>query len=556
MGKTMKTIALIGDSHAKVVFRYLEKILPSIGFKTVYKRAENGWSLKKHISKGTLSQLKSAKPQIILASLGGNNQDMKSASYQSTVDQLISVANSIGAQIVWVGPTTSNPSKAPNTEKRHKWTHNFLSSYLPSKSIFYIDNRGFTSSGWSKDGVHYNSSFYKKWAQRVAKYLPKIPSGKDSIKKIAIWSGIGVGALGILAVAAKIIFGGKKGSQANATKCLTSGAVYKTNIQPKKLSMQVNLPMELDIDEEEASILETIWHNATETVLRPYFYQNNSSIPQQTPILQQQTPISQQQIEIQLSEDSTGEESVFLIDKPHVKAEDAPPVVARYGNSVLIAVADGMGGAGPKKVEYKGDTRTMAWVASRKTLETIKHLFEQGDNGKQIAKYIEKGAFLKGLPKKKSMIKSKLHVDYPTTVAFAVITLEPSLLYRVDMFWAGDSRIYVMDKKPYSPSNDCRTTVTKDHSGGFDAPLNRKISVEPTTIQHQQVRIPQERLMGVVCVTDGLLKIIVDRSGKASNEQINKIIENADNPDQMINSFIQETGNHQSDDISLAVFRP
>lgn len=542
----MKTIALIGDSHAKVVFSHLRKMLPSIGLDNVYERAENGWSLKKHISEGTLQKLKSAKPQIILVSLGGNNQDMNSSSYQSTVDQLISVANSIGSQIVWVGPTTSNKSIAANTEKRHKWTHEFLSSYLPTKSIFYIDNRDFTSSGWGKDGVHYSSSFYKKWAQRVAKYLPKIPSGKGSIKKIAIWSGIGVGTLGVLAIATKIIFGGKKGSQANATKCLTSGAVYKTNIQPKKLSMQVDLPMELDIDEEEASILETIWHNATEIVLRPYFYQNSSSIPQQT---------ASQQINVQLSEDSTGEESVFLIDKPHVKGEDAPPIVARYGNSVLIAVADGMGGAGSKRVTYKGHERTMAWVASRKTLDTIKHLFEQGDTGKQIANYIEKGEFLKGLPKNESKLKSRINVDYPTTVAFTVITLEPSLLYKIDMFWAGDSRIYVMDtldkKMP-----DCRTTVTNDHSNGFDAPLHRKISVVPTTIQHEQVMIPQERLKGVVCVTDGLLKIIVDSNGNASEKQINKIIERSDNPEQMINSFIQETGNRQSDDISLAVFRP
>ena len=77
--------------------------------------------------------------------------------------------------------------------------------------------------------------FTKKWAQRVAKYLPQIPSGKSKVKKIAVWSGIGLGSVGLLGLVIKIIFGGKKGSQANATKCLTSGAVYKTNIQPKKV---------------------------------------------------------------------------------------------------------------------------------------------------------------------------------------------------------------------------------------------------------------------------------------------------------------------------------
>ena len=64
----MLTIGLIGDSHAKVVFRTMKKNLPNAGFNPVYIRAENGWGLKKHIKEGTLDQLKEAKPQVILAS--------------------------------------------------------------------------------------------------------------------------------------------------------------------------------------------------------------------------------------------------------------------------------------------------------------------------------------------------------------------------------------------------------------------------------------------------------------------------------------------------------
>lgn len=207
----MKKIALIGDSHAKVVFKYLVKILPDLGFDNVYTRAENGWSVKQHIKKGTLPQLKAANPDVILVSLGGNNFDMKESRYRQTVDKLLGVAEDVGAQVIWVGPTTSSlkSEKSSKTEKRHKKTHEMLAEYLPGKSVYYIDNRAFTAGGWSKDGVHYPSSFYKKWANRVAKYLKKVPV-KSNLKKYAIFGGIGLAVITTIGVVFKIAFGGKK----------------------------------------------------------------------------------------------------------------------------------------------------------------------------------------------------------------------------------------------------------------------------------------------------------------------------------------------------------
>ena len=49
--------------------------------------------------------------------------------------------------------------------------------------------------------------------------------------------------------------------------------MFHTDIKPRKISMEVDLPMDLNINEQEAEILETVWHNATESVLRPYFYE-------------------------------------------------------------------------------------------------------------------------------------------------------------------------------------------------------------------------------------------------------------------------------------------
>jgi len=176
----MTTIGLIGDSHAKVVFRTMKKILPEAGFETVYIRAENGWGLKKHIKEGTIQQLKNAKPKIIIASLGGNNHVMDGDRYKKTVDTHLALAKSMGSKVVWVGPTTSSTTQAPSTEKRHAWTHNFLQQYLPSKGIDYISIRDFTQFGQRKDGVHYKSSFYKTWAQMVTKKLGQLKGKLES----------------------------------------------------------------------------------------------------------------------------------------------------------------------------------------------------------------------------------------------------------------------------------------------------------------------------------------------------------------------------------------
>jgi len=58
---------------------------------------------------------------------------------------------------------------------------------------------------------------------------------------------------------------------ANKTKCLTSGAVFHTDINKRSVSVKVDLPFDLDVDEKEAEVLENLLHNQLELVLRSYF---------------------------------------------------------------------------------------------------------------------------------------------------------------------------------------------------------------------------------------------------------------------------------------------
>ena len=57
----------------------------------------------------------------------------------------------------------------------------------------------------------------------------------------------------------------------NATACLTSGAYFDTHIEPRRVSISVDMPFDLNISEEEAIELESLLHNAVELVMSRYF---------------------------------------------------------------------------------------------------------------------------------------------------------------------------------------------------------------------------------------------------------------------------------------------
>jgi hypothetical protein len=56
-----------------------------------------------------------------------------------------------------------------------------------------------------------------------------------------------------------------------ATPCQTSGAVFHTSVADNKVSVQIDIPFNLDLTEQEAALLEANIHNAMELVLAPHF---------------------------------------------------------------------------------------------------------------------------------------------------------------------------------------------------------------------------------------------------------------------------------------------
>jgi hypothetical protein len=58
---------------------------------------------------------------------------------------------------------------------------------------------------------------------------------------------------------------------ANKTKCLTPNTIFHSKVEGNKVSIEAELPFNLNIDAEEAEIIETLMHNSLEQILRPYF---------------------------------------------------------------------------------------------------------------------------------------------------------------------------------------------------------------------------------------------------------------------------------------------
>lgn len=59
--------------------------------------------------------------------------------------------------------------------------------------------------------------------------------------------------------------------EANKTPCQTPESVYNITVKDNEIKCSVKLPMDLDLSEEDAKILETNVHNAMELVLSGYF---------------------------------------------------------------------------------------------------------------------------------------------------------------------------------------------------------------------------------------------------------------------------------------------
>jgi serine/threonine protein phosphatase PrpC len=209
----------------------------------------------------------------------------------------------------------------------------------------------------------------------------------------------------------------------------------------------------------------------------------------------------------------------FCTAKVAGEGEDADPILRVGPDLGLLGVFDGMGGAGGRVYDTPDGRHTGAYIASRFARNVVERLMlelirpEWNLDGPATAAELHRvlasslAARLAELKAPETTLRSKLVKALPTTMTLAVLqrTDQAASTYACHLFWAGDSRAYVVD-----PAAGAMQLTTDDLRSGGDAMRNLTddsvmsncISADTEFhINHRQVELHAPFLL--LCATDG-----------------------------------------------------
>jgi hypothetical protein len=209
----------------------------------------------------------------------------------------------------------------------------------------------------------------------------------------------------------------------------------------------------------------------------------------------------------------------FNLAKVPGQGEDSDPIVRDGRELGLVAVFDGMGGAGGTVYETPDGPRTGAYLASRVARDVVEERMlalldpEWNLDGPAAARDLKRSVkraladTLAGLNAPASGLRSRLLRALPTTMALmALQRREPRKgRWAGHVFWSGDSRVYVLD-----PATGTHQLTRDDLRDPGDALVNlRQDSVVSNAmsadtdfvVHHHQVELTAPFL--VVAATDG-----------------------------------------------------
>jgi len=209
----------------------------------------------------------------------------------------------------------------------------------------------------------------------------------------------------------------------------------------------------------------------------------------------------------------------FNLPKIAGQGEDSDPIV-RHGRELgLVAVFDGMGGAGGTLYETADGPRTGAYLASRVARDVVEQRMvalldpEWNLDGAAAAQDLQRSmrtALQERLAELKapaSGLRSRLLRALPTTMALAALQRqEPGGdRWTCHLLWAGDSRVYVF--QPGAGARQLTVDDIRDHGDAManlreDSVVSNAISADTDfVVNHRQVELTAPFL--VVAATDG-----------------------------------------------------
>lgn len=203
----------------------------------------------------------------------------------------------------------------------------------------------------------------------------------------------------------------------------------------------------------------------------------------------------------------------YMTEKKEGHGEDAPPLLIAKDDSWAVGVFDGMGGAGAGTCESAlGEGHTKAYVASRIVEDVVRSYLTDNLGVNEITAESLKATISERLrteqeqfpPKTKSLLRSKLVRDYPTTMALVTLIAEGDSL-KVDSYWAGDSHCYLwnidgffqISKDDLEEDNDPMENLHND------SPISNCICADRDfEIHRMSISLKKEPVI-ILCSTDG-----------------------------------------------------
>ncbi len=209
----------------------------------------------------------------------------------------------------------------------------------------------------------------------------------------------------------------------------------------------------------------------------------------------------------------------FCTAKVAGEGEDADPILRVGPDLGLLGVFDGMGGAGGRVYDTPDGRHTGAYIASRFARNVVERLMlelvkpEWNLDGPGTAAELHRvlasslAARLAELKAPETTLRSKLVKALPTTMTLAALQrTDPATgSYTCHLFWAGDSRAYLVDPKAglmQLTTDDLRSGGDAMRNLTDDSVMSNAISADTEFhINHRQVELQAPFLL--LCATDG-----------------------------------------------------
>lgn len=208
----------------------------------------------------------------------------------------------------------------------------------------------------------------------------------------------------------------------------------------------------------------------------------------------------------------------FNLGKIPDQGEDSDPILRGGRDLALLAVFDGMGGAGGTVYETPDGPRTGAYLASRMARDVVeRRMVDRLDpqwslDGRAMAQELRDAvkealiARLAQLDAPKSGLRSKLLRALPTTMALVALQRRAPAtdVWVAHVFWAGDSRAYVLepDSARQLTTDDLRDPGDAMANLRHDSVVGNAMSAD-TEFHVSYRRVELRTPFVVVCATDG-----------------------------------------------------